>query len=132
MMSIDKSKLIKLLNLTTSSNDHEALQAIRFANKILENNKLTWDDLITINAMTQKAEPYVTHNWDDDLRKETVEDAYDIDVDELYDLTSRGDWYQASYNFYMGVRYKNADDMSFKQRNWLNMIVERLQKVKYG
>jgi hypothetical protein len=40
-----KNKLIKLLMLSRSSNDNEALSAIRKANEILNNEKKTWDDV---------------------------------------------------------------------------------------
>jgi len=38
--------LIKLLNMTTSSNDNEALMAIRQANNLLRSVGWSWDDLI--------------------------------------------------------------------------------------
>lgn len=40
-----RSKLIKLLNLTSSPNDHEALSAIRMANKALKSSDLSWENL---------------------------------------------------------------------------------------
>jgi len=41
-----KNKIIKLLNLTTSSNDNEALSAIKKANKILNNLNMSWNDVL--------------------------------------------------------------------------------------
>lgn len=43
---MDKAKLAKLLAMTTSSNDNEALAAIRMANKMLSGEKLTWGDIL--------------------------------------------------------------------------------------
>lgn len=43
---MDHSKIIKLLSLTQSDNDHEALSAIRNANKILLKNNFTWHQLL--------------------------------------------------------------------------------------
>jgi hypothetical protein len=40
-------KIIKLLNLAGSDNDHEALSAIRKANSIVRANGLSWDALLT-------------------------------------------------------------------------------------
>jgi hypothetical protein len=37
------TKLIKLLMLTTSDNDNEALSAIRMANKLLKSKNITWE-----------------------------------------------------------------------------------------
>lgn len=43
---MDFQRLAKLLALTTSENDHEALSAIRQANKLLKAEKLTWEQVI--------------------------------------------------------------------------------------
>ena len=42
---MDKLKLIKILSLTTSSNDSEALSAIRKANEFIVANKLNWNTI---------------------------------------------------------------------------------------
>ena len=39
-------KLIKLLNLSQSDNDHEALAAIRKVNKMLSDNDKSWEDIV--------------------------------------------------------------------------------------
>jgi type II secretory pathway pseudopilin PulG len=44
---IDKEKLVKLLMMTTSDNDSEALVALRMANRLLQSAKLSWIDLFT-------------------------------------------------------------------------------------
>lgn len=41
-MTLDLQRLIKLLNLTCSDNDHEALAAIRMANKMV----MAWADVV--------------------------------------------------------------------------------------
>lgn len=41
-MTLDLQRLIKLLNLTRSDNDHEALAAIRMANKMV----MAWADVV--------------------------------------------------------------------------------------
>ncbi len=43
---MDKSKLIKFLELTASPNDGEALSAVRKANIFLRENKLNWVDFV--------------------------------------------------------------------------------------
>ena len=45
-MGLDRGKLTKLLMLTTSDFDGEALSAIRMANSILKKEKLNWADII--------------------------------------------------------------------------------------
>jgi hypothetical protein len=42
---MDKNKLIKFLNLSTSLNDGEALSAIRKANIFLKENNLNWETI---------------------------------------------------------------------------------------
>lgn len=42
-------KLRKLLALTMSDNDNEALNAIRHVNKLLKENNLTWDEFFSIH-----------------------------------------------------------------------------------
>ena len=42
----DFKVFLKLMNLTTSSFDHEALSAIRMANAVLARTNQTWDDLL--------------------------------------------------------------------------------------
>lgn len=46
MLDAQTEKLKKLLALTTSSNDNEALIAIRQANKILKSANRTWPEII--------------------------------------------------------------------------------------
>jgi hypothetical protein len=43
----DRSLLIKILNLTTSDKDGEAMNAIRAANNLLKRNNMSWEDLPT-------------------------------------------------------------------------------------
>lgn len=48
---MDLSKIIKLLALTQSSNDNEALSAIRKANALLKENNKTWESLFKSNQV---------------------------------------------------------------------------------
>lgn len=43
---MDRDKMIKLMNLTFSDNDHEALAALRKANAMLREEKKMWGDLL--------------------------------------------------------------------------------------
>src|SRR6266566_3142848 len=44
--STNLDRLAKLLRLTTSPNDHEALMAIRAANRLLDSSAWDWDRLL--------------------------------------------------------------------------------------
>ena len=62
MTKEEKEKLVKLLNLTTSDSDGEALNAIRAANRILKKYDLTFGDVIALpNA--QEPAPYEPTPW---------------------------------------------------------------------
>jgi hypothetical protein len=47
MGTYSKERLIKLLNLTASDNDNEALLALRNAQKVMKLAELTWESLVT-------------------------------------------------------------------------------------
>ena len=47
---MDRERLIKLLNMTQSSHDAEALSAIRMSNTLLRQAKTSWTDLIAVAA----------------------------------------------------------------------------------
>lgn len=59
LTSEDFERLTKLLNLTQSDNDNEALAAVRQANKLLKNKNLSWPLLFKDQAEKQK--PYRWH-----------------------------------------------------------------------
>lgn len=50
---MDKAKLVKLLRMTTSSQDGEALNAIRMVNAMLREENIDWDHLVGPNAATR-------------------------------------------------------------------------------
>lgn len=62
-MPIDRDRLVKILGLTTSSNDGEALSALRKANEIIKGENLTWSDVLaaapttTINISLRRGAP---------------------------------------------------------------------------
>ena len=45
-MDLDKERLVKLLNLTASSHDGEALAAIRKSNELLQQCKSSWSEVV--------------------------------------------------------------------------------------
>lgn len=44
----EKERLVKLMQLTLSDNDNEALRALRKATKILDRNHLNWDQVLNL------------------------------------------------------------------------------------
>lgn len=47
---LDRAKLTKLLAMTTSDSDGEALNALRLANRMLTAEKLTWEEVLSAPA----------------------------------------------------------------------------------
>lgn len=60
-----REKLIKLLSLSESDNDHEALLAIRTANALKKNNGLTWPAILNSAPAlsSRRTDPY-EHVWE--------------------------------------------------------------------
>lgn len=53
----DRKRLAQILMLTKSSHEGEAINAMRKANALLDNQKLTWIDVLGINDPKLKAIP---------------------------------------------------------------------------
>lgn len=60
-MTIDRERLIRLLRMTESDRDAEALIAIRKSNEMLRANGMSWSDLID---SPPQPEPYPVHPTD--------------------------------------------------------------------
>lgn len=56
---MERALFVKIMNLTTSSEDGEALSSIRRANKALKDSNLTWDDIIS-KGTAAKPQPKAT------------------------------------------------------------------------
>jgi hypothetical protein len=54
-MALDRDLLVKLLNLTSSKHDAEALNAIRHADALLRKHGTTWVDLLALPQESAKA-----------------------------------------------------------------------------
>ena len=61
-MTIDRERLIRLLRMTESDRDAEALIAIRKSNEMLRANGMSWSDVIDLPAPVQSHEAYPT-DW---------------------------------------------------------------------
>jgi hypothetical protein len=54
-MTLDRNHLVKLLNMTSSEHDAEALNAIRHADALLRRHGTTWVDLLTLPQGSARA-----------------------------------------------------------------------------
>lgn len=51
MTPVARNRLIKLLGMTGSSHDAEALTALRYAQKLMKDQKVTWEDTLHGNGL---------------------------------------------------------------------------------
>lgn len=51
---MDKTRLLKLLHLSESTNDNEALSSIRKINLLIKEDNLSWEDIINISDDLEK------------------------------------------------------------------------------
>lgn len=75
-MPLDRVKLAKLLGLATSDNDHEAMGALRAANRLVKAENMTWEDAlagpekafkVTITRAHQDDEHWVAPHLKDEV-----------------------------------------------------------------
>jgi len=66
----DKEKLIKVLNLTSSSNDNEAIAALRVAKQILAKSDVEWKDLVFgFVILSNRSEIEIKEAYDEGYRQ---------------------------------------------------------------
>jgi hypothetical protein len=58
IINMDRSKLIKFLNLSASKNDGEALSAIRKTHNFLEFSETNWEELLEPKIIKENIEDY--------------------------------------------------------------------------
>lgn len=121
---MDKSKLVKLLNLTSSENDNEALSALRKANSILSRHGKRWDDLI-------KIEPDIP-DWQ---KKYARPPSYETEIAEYKDKISyirMSAWDGFNFVFVISLEdvLNEGRRLSQKQRAALDKIYAAVKKAQ--
>lgn len=111
-------RIIKLLNLTTSPNDHEALSASRMANEIIKKNGLTWDTFLfdSKEQEPQKPQPKTTNF----TPEETVE--------EMISFIREYAWDDFDFSFVDSVdeQYESTGRLTYRQAKGLRNIYEKI------
>ena len=119
-----KTILIKMLGMTTSKHDGEALVAIRKANSILAENNLSWEQLLSLEQPASQRSSYATPpskrrnaapSWGDvnsrarDDRHYTDADEIDKIFEDAYDNTPPGssfyEFIESVHTFWMERSY---------------------------
>lgn len=96
---MDTEKIIKLLKLSASPNDNEALSAIRMANKILAAVPLTWD-MVQFKTAPKKS-----------TDTEAVDKMFNVVLKTLYKRSSLNDLVQQLWNKWNSRRTLDGDEL---------------------
>lgn len=83
----NRERLVKLMNLTTSDNDNEALNAVRTANGMIKKAGLAWDIVIEGGDPSPKS-PHVRYSSRSKEPYATPKEAprYEVDEDEVWNM----------------------------------------------
>lgn len=122
--------IIKLLNLSQSDNDHEALSAIRKVNAILKHNKISWASLISKPATgqdilaQQRAQYEANVRAEQRQREKREEKQAKEELGDMFDfiLGNAPDWFDADFVEDLKFRYDHGEDLSLNQLNALKRI----------
>jgi hypothetical protein len=130
---LDREKILKLMMLTTSDNDHEALSALRKANAIIKKAKQTWQDVV----YKAPAVPVQAQKTEADLRSDRLMKAlYDIPGVNV-DIELDGDTGNTNFRITRGpitVHYCPQTEITLvngKRRKWsLDTLIMNLKAVQ--
>lgn len=127
----EREKLIKLLGMTTSSHDNEALVAIRKANTLIQYHKLAWKDVIGSSAAKPVIQPNNFTGFNQPTNPQGRRPADHDDAEELVWTAKRQEiinraWHRLTKlekDFINNLR--NRHTLSEKQRAWLDSIYDK-------
>ena len=117
------SKLIKILMLTTSENDGEALSAARMANSILKNEGLVWSQ-VEIRAYIERPKKVPTYSKPSEPKND------EPDLDDIFDyvLTETPDWFDSTFVEDLYEKWESGRTLTVKQRESLLKVYNMLKK----
>ena len=111
-------KIAKLLNLSKSDNDNEALAAIRLANKRLAEKGLSWDVVLLPKPKTLSVSGYKPPYNEDDENHEALMEIFEIVLEK-----ARGKTQEFVASVYK--QYKQTGRLSPKQLDILMKIYKQ-------
>ena len=117
------TKVLSVLNLTTSDNDHEALAAVRTANLILKKNKLTWNEFFKVPFRPEPPPP------PKQKPNETKFDA-NADVEEMIAYVREHAWPNFNFDFIdsLEASFEKYGSLTDKQFKALENIYNKVKK----
>lgn len=129
---MDRAKLVKLLNLSTSDNDAEALSALRHANLLIKREGFSWDEIV--HPKKPKIPHKVRHNGDSGqtsntgLRPETeyppIDEMIEECLDEIENESGR-EFLESLYSFYEARGYLTQKQSAALKKFYDNLELNR-------
>ena len=118
-------RLVKILNLTSSENDHEALVAIRHANKLLLKESLTWGKLLQRDATKYEFKASYEEATDDE---DEEDEDYEENVTNIFESILKSTQSKNTMSFVESVygQYKKKGYLSPKQTQAIQDIYDRI------
>lgn len=131
MMSFEKDKLVKLLMLTTSSFDGEALSAIRKANEYIKKYKMCWEEVFTSKKEVEVQEEDIDRY---DSKQQNISQTRDIlnSLDISFEEKNNGYHFIIKHNGHRIEYYPTSGTVMWngKRSNWnLNTLVMKLRNM---
>lgn len=117
--------------LTTSDNDHEALNSIKFANKILKKENITWETFF--GGPTSQNHSSYKFNEDDWDPKPSYDSGYhdqqNIPLRQVFDFIRSNAWDGFNFDFIdsLELQFVTRGRLSPKQRAALMKIYNKMQ-----
>jgi hypothetical protein len=139
-MPLDRAKLVKLLMMTRSDNDHEALVAMRMANKLLDDAKVSWAGLASVKEVRPSETPSWAKGWKTSgggvkttqEEPDHVQEARTMSVREALDFLSEVDLSSEDDNFLRMYRadWKARKDIEGRNHaRFFRIVREKMREV---
>lgn len=100
---------MKILNLTTSDNDGECLNAIKAANALLKKSGITWFDVIGRGVVSEKP---------------PTEEPLEISIEDMFKFIRQNAWlgFDGSFVDNIEAKYKRYGRLTARQRIRLERV----------
>jgi hypothetical protein len=117
-----RDRITKLLNLTTSPNDNEALSAMRMANESINKSGLTWNVLIG-DFQETKATPKPQQSKTNSYSPENT-------IEEMFEFIYENAWDDFDFSFIDSIQewYESSGNLTYKQVKGLKSIYEKVME----
>lgn len=127
-MSLDLEKLVKLLNLSTSDNPHEALLVITKANEIVKKVGLTWDEILLGGKKSKEEVPDWKKKQKQDKEFFQSDPRNNFIVSKIFSWLERKEIYASTFIESLKSQYVRKGYLSSSQLDSLVKIYESVRE----